>query len=754
MLANIIPDFLKAQENKTPLKDLFYPDVKNKFIATFPESIVPTEADIQKYGKEKAEQVLDKLLLERIMQWFPNNMRPGSKVCFVQAKSTLASAPQKPKAEDRRSCQNYSQSCIRIMPARRTLQPFQAYQVLFYKGEVKEAQEAARKAYVAQCEKDGTTPMGLFAFRNRWLRDRLESESDEVKAQVEERRKIHVSKSQETDDERNQRYAKNIPKMPKTLQGIGQSVAEETGWFVSITVGGPHPSYGGKLVTLSYCSQHFGRTPDGKGFAEFIGKEEYDRHLHLFDDFLLASFDDTNRTARAVEHKEGPVEYDNVDAYSEGEEDEEEKDDKDDADADADNNNDQDSEGEGDQLTTQSASNAKTGSEDDKQTPKAKKSATSQLSEYELERERNIARNKAKLQELGLLSASSKILGAKKKKTAKQHSAKATESNREQDEEEQGGGEKEFEGDNNPPQPPEHSKQNNAPQADSSISTGALVSDEQPPLLPTTTVTDGSQTAVGYNESTIQGGPTEGNDAPTAIAGVGLDLNEEANAIPPAASNHDVPQDEVDLEKNQPTDDEMAVDFKFPVPAHMSSLWEYLSGNSNATWRALLEQYLEFESTSPPLGVCLYLACQPRCDPPEVGLWMKRHRKAGTPKEVTADDFGPRLLGWWHSLQPEGRVTPDLSPSSYRREDTAVANGLSLFVVAFAWWMSANGDNPLSSTMAELLKDVIWVLGRLISSATPCRSRAGPGGSTGRTKRGKVQDDSDTPAPKRRRRGL
>ncbi|KAH6891813.1 hypothetical protein BKA70DRAFT_1234008, partial [Coprinopsis sp. MPI-PUGE-AT-0042] len=160
MLTDLLPAFLEAQETKKGLKDVFYPEVKDKFKAMYPQSVVPSEADIQKYGEEKAVQVLDKKLLQRICCWFPNNTCPGSKACIAAGLAAPPTASQKP---DKQS-QTRNESAKSLARPRRMLQPVQAYQVLFYKDAVKDDHEAAREAYVAQCKKDQTTPIRLFAF--------------------------------------------------------------------------------------------------------------------------------------------------------------------------------------------------------------------------------------------------------------------------------------------------------------------------------------------------------------------------------------------------------------------------------------------------------------------------------------------------------------------------------------------------------------------------------------------------------------
>jgi hypothetical protein len=61
-LSNMIPDYIKAQEQKLPLKEGFYRNVTAKFKERFPQ--IPTTEEIQKYGREQAQQVADRRLFD------------------------------------------------------------------------------------------------------------------------------------------------------------------------------------------------------------------------------------------------------------------------------------------------------------------------------------------------------------------------------------------------------------------------------------------------------------------------------------------------------------------------------------------------------------------------------------------------------------------------------------------------------------------------------------------------------------------
>ena len=110
--------------------------------------------------------------------------------------------------------------------------------------------------------------------------------------------------------------------------------------------------------------------------------------------------------------------------------------------------------------------------------------------------------------------------------------------------------------------------------------------------------------------------------------------------------------------------------------------------------------------------------------PKEIATWMKRHRKPETPKDIELDTFEVALLAWWHALQPAWRVTSDVTPTTFEHTgdtddgwDTmrrGGPNGFCLVIVAISWYVSTNGNQPLSLSMTHLLDDTAWVLRKLI----------------------------------------
>jgi hypothetical protein len=126
--------------------------------------------------------------------------------------STPESETPDPSTKHQRRRQKFSHSCIRIMPARRKLQPLQAYTRLVYKDDVREAYQAARNKYVEECQKSNEKPLPDVAYRNQWLKERLEKESEDVKQEVEEycQSEGKDNGSDEDVSARNARYARCV----------------------------------------------------------------------------------------------------------------------------------------------------------------------------------------------------------------------------------------------------------------------------------------------------------------------------------------------------------------------------------------------------------------------------------------------------------------------------------------------------------------------------------------------------------------
>ena len=54
--------------------------------------------------------------------------------------------------------------------------------------------------------------------------------------------------------------SRGIEKLPRTLATIGESIMEQTGWHVTIMVGGPCPDNDGTIMTYLYAKQFIAPT--------------------------------------------------------------------------------------------------------------------------------------------------------------------------------------------------------------------------------------------------------------------------------------------------------------------------------------------------------------------------------------------------------------------------------------------------------------------------------------------------------------
>jgi hypothetical protein len=110
-----------------------------------------------------------------------------------------------------------------------------------------------------------------FEVMNEFIRKTFNDETPEKKQDVEEYRKKLKEETDEVQDEDQnagyQTYVTNITqveapvshpmhsgidKLSRTLMTIGESIVTQTGWHVSILVGGPMPREGGKIKTYMF----------------------------------------------------------------------------------------------------------------------------------------------------------------------------------------------------------------------------------------------------------------------------------------------------------------------------------------------------------------------------------------------------------------------------------------------------------------------------------------------------------------------
>ncbi|EIN05245.1 hypothetical protein PUNSTDRAFT_137927 [Punctularia strigosozonata HHB-11173 SS5] len=109
----------------------------------------------------------------------------------------------------------------------------------------------------------------------RWLTERLEKESPEVKQAVEDYR--HKAKQgyamelanpgNESDLDRALRYDEAIKRLPELIQLEAKAVNEASGFISFRILGGPTPGQDGAFTIVAWSD---GRLPDGRSFEEFV----------------------------------------------------------------------------------------------------------------------------------------------------------------------------------------------------------------------------------------------------------------------------------------------------------------------------------------------------------------------------------------------------------------------------------------------------------------------------------------------------
>ncbi|KAM6491452.1 hypothetical protein JOM56_013021 [Amanita muscaria] len=328
---DLLAAFVKAKETKGTTD--FIADTCTKYAAKWPLD-PPTEKELADAGDEKkaAERKIYESLeclaqlvsTQRIKNWFNNHTRawaPGVGSCKV----------------------------LNLRAARKLMQPWQAYQSLYWENELKEKVNAAWITYTAGLQEGMKLDMTKFQLRNAKIQQWYAEVSPDVKLKVEEHRQNMKAKGLLGNSE-NRGFQRAIDKLLRTLQTAAEALARQTGWHVSIIVGGPTPRLTGQLRTLAV---HHGATQGGLNFEQYLDHDYTSRIITSFDDFLLESFDEEKRLARAIETQDDLSE---------------------------------ESDQDGEPEPTPESSNKK--------------------SDYELTREANIIRNKELLAELGLLEDS------------------------------------------------------------------------------------------------------------------------------------------------------------------------------------------------------------------------------------------------------------------------------------------------------------------------------------------------------------
>ncbi|KIL68674.1 hypothetical protein M378DRAFT_70647 [Amanita muscaria Koide BX008] len=174
-----LPEYLKAKDGKSTRE--FFLNHWKIFSERWPVDAPSAEEIQQADGKEDlALAKKTKAAESQFKTWFNNHTRATSSGTG-------------------------SRQVLNLSPLPKLVQPWQAYQNLYWDSELREKTDNAWKAHKAGCPEGSTIPSNGFAFRNQKLKLWYEESSDETKAAVEAHRQVMKGKGWGADDE-NRKY--------------------------------------------------------------------------------------------------------------------------------------------------------------------------------------------------------------------------------------------------------------------------------------------------------------------------------------------------------------------------------------------------------------------------------------------------------------------------------------------------------------------------------------------------------------------
>ncbi|KIL55867.1 hypothetical protein M378DRAFT_17559 [Amanita muscaria Koide BX008] len=265
-----LPAYLAARDSK--LATNFFVDAWKQWKAKWPvDALTATELDNADSSKELAETLKDKAEELRFKTWFNNHTRPTTSGTGSRKILDLGTGPK-------------------------LVQSWQAYENLYWETELKEKVAKEWEAYLAELP-GGTNPVKKFAFRNQLLRQWYDALSEGEKTCVEDHRQMMKADGNTDEGDVNGAFQSAIDRVPRTLELAAEAIARQTGWNVSIIVGGPNPRMNGQITTIAL---HHGKTLDGKDFEAYLDKDYEEGVVGPFDDFLHASFSEEMRQTRVL----------------------------------------------------------------------------------------------------------------------------------------------------------------------------------------------------------------------------------------------------------------------------------------------------------------------------------------------------------------------------------------------------------------------------------------------------------------------
>ncbi|KAM6501765.1 hypothetical protein JOM56_001742 [Amanita muscaria] len=687
-LESKLPAYLKAKDEKST-RDFFFNTWK-LFAEQWPVD-APSAKEIQQAedNKDLAQAKKTKATESQFRTWFNNHTRATSSGMGTRQVLNLGAGPK-------------------------LVQHWQAFQNLHWETGLRDKVEDAWKAYKDGFPDGCEIPLSRFAFRNQKLRQWYTESSEETKAAVEAHRQVMKDGGWGAEDV-NHAYQSAIDKLPRTLQTAAESIAKQTGWHVSILVGGPNPRLGGQIQTIAL---HHGKTLEAKDFQDYLdddtesGFVKYGQVMASYDNFLHASFDEEACQKRAI------IDWDD------------------------------DEEGQ-----------------DDLSAPLSDTSGQ-QLCEYEKRKSEYIARNQMLLAELGLLNASETLEMKKQPKQRKQKEKKAQavqeptrRSARTASVNNDAAVSSVMEIRQDPPSIPDAPP----PSLSSSLTPGTFAN---PPISATPAVqthvpaplpssaTPGQTVLNSPNSEDsspshvspqlVPAGETRASSATAAAAS----CKQVVDVLSPTISSHtSQTATSTSLPRHSPV--ESTISSVVPTPSDSfqaldnsaeiddksvstdgSPMWyaewlQYFHDTSDdPKWVDLVSRWLRFEALGPP--VCKNLPAKGR--PEDVQWWIKRGKAFDNMPSIKKPvEFATIWWGWWKNLQPSWRrvdETDNLSQVIPTDADWSCllyghSNGLAVVVMTLAWWIRAFEPAKFGicehSRLVDAISDVGWVFQELVS---------------------------------------
>ncbi|KZP29502.1 hypothetical protein FIBSPDRAFT_988802 [Athelia psychrophila] len=666
----------------------------------------------QKHGRKKKEPLTVRV---RLRQWINNHTRPA-KGEGKPVKLDL-SGKTKPK-----------------------WQAYQAYSYLYYDTRLRAVIVPEYTTYLAGLAEE-TKPESLFMFRNRRLRELLELEPDDVKSAVEEfRQKSPTLKDQETLERMmgeglSEAAAKEavrtarIHALPDAIANTMDQILEQTDMMGFVMLMGRNPNAPNEVMTMLYQS---GRTANGLSFKETYREfdtairgplDAFARKCIFVDrtvgetpssytspdppDLTLGEDASTARTAdvaNAPSNTNIPATSSTINSSTDVARTEEPVRVQDGANGDIDEPSVAAEDDDSDSNTDTSSVAAEDGTSASKKIRGARQQPQTKqyrISEYELEREENIERNKKLFESMGLdvftkeLEMGLTNPGKKgKNKSVKKGKSKSAKK---------------------PSKPTDRV---------AAMAKARAVKASKAKKTHTKRSANQTKAAPSQNEDTDM---------------VGVEVEDALPPVPTEPNSQTEPNPQTDLNasanlhSSSPAS-ESAVNAQ-STPATSTGDWMMECREAldkvfmSSVGKEMLEDWIRFEVIMGPQDPKKTKLTK-RSRPQPLEDWLSRPRRHNiNPPIGTPLEYGTAWCAWWRSMQPrwrrEGAMAGDMALIRRQVDDEnwlnvakAGANGIVLALVSLSWWsLGAKGDSD-RQWCSDAVDDVAWVLKQLVRRFT------------------------------------